>query len=507
MGRIEAALAQPGLEVEPVKTLTSRRTRLLGALIAPLALWCAVSPVSARAHRVRRKPCVVPRISGKRFTVARRDIKRAHCRVGRIVGPRTGVVKRTEPKAHARRKHGTKVRVIMVARHKAKTKQPATLGVAAPTSTPAPTPTPNPASVFTPTVVRASIDPNYTQDPTNNLDVTWTYSASTTSTLPTGVLTFHVTPVTTGLAPIGQCSINVGSATTGGACTIDLPSYGNYQTTVTYTGSSSTVAPSTQTETDTIEPLPIMHTYDWGTDSPTAGPTVSTILDGTTASVTVTDGNFEGATEIGVADNTGATCTAQVSGTTATCTMTDLVQPASYALGYPGGTTTISTQSVPPGGTQAVTTTWPAETVQVTQPSVLVQQALVVPCGGEMTADGWGSESNFGCTSVTGTLPWPATLSVPVGPGGADAVFLDAWAYGTLTSDPAPAGTVNFNVSPGVEGVNYIVDVSPCGPQCGYEELSFLTPGTYTVSASFTSADPNYADQSNGPSMTVAAAG
>lgn len=82
-------------------------------------------------------------------------------------------------------------------------------------------------------------------------------------------------------------------------------------------------------------------------------------------------------------------------------------------------------------------------------------------------------------------------------------VFLDAWAYGSLPDDPNPAGTVNYTVSPRVEGSDYVVDNTMCGPQCGFEEINFLTPGTYTVSTSFTSADLNYLDAQAGPSIMV----
>jgi hypothetical protein len=104
-------------------------------------------------------------------------------------------------------------------------------------------------------VVRATIDPSYTQDPSDNLKVTWTYSAADTSgDLPDGTLSLSVQePNAAGSS--GGCSMDVGANVTGGTCTQELPHYGSWNVTVSYVGASTTVAPATSTDTEDIEPL------------------------------------------------------------------------------------------------------------------------------------------------------------------------------------------------------------------------------------------------------------
>lgn len=111
-----------------------------------------------------------------------------------------------------------------------------------------------PATLAAPSVVRADIDPSFTQDPADNLKVTWTYSASAAGSLPDGTLSLTVQePNKAGSS--GGCTMNVGGAVTGGTCTQELPHYGSWNVTVSYNGASSTVAPASQTETEDIEPL------------------------------------------------------------------------------------------------------------------------------------------------------------------------------------------------------------------------------------------------------------
>jgi hypothetical protein len=106
-------------------------------------------------------------------------------------------------------------------------------------------------------IVRAAIDPSYTQDSSDNLRVTWTYSASDTSgDLPDGTLSLSVQePNTAGSS--GGCSMDVGGNVAGGTCTQELPHYGDWDVTVSYTGASTTVAPATSTDTEDIEALPV----------------------------------------------------------------------------------------------------------------------------------------------------------------------------------------------------------------------------------------------------------
>ena len=462
------------------------------------ALSMALLLVGASSASARTRECVVPRVHGVTLKVARERIARADCRIGMVHRPKIAsaneIVARQSPKAGRRIRRGSRVTLWLKAK-------PVPLSTAAPITTTTPSTTTTPVSTTLPTTVRASLDPDFTQDTSDNLKVTWNYSASAggSTTLPDGVLSFSVTPATGGLAPVGGCTINVGAITTGGQCTVELQSYGTFKTTVTYTGSGSSVSPSTTTATDTIEPLPVTNTYTWGTDTPTQGAYVHTVLKGDQASVTIGDPNFEGATSVNLTDSTGAQCTAQVSGITATCQMTDIATPSSYTISYPGGTTTTNTVATADNGQQSVTDEWPAAVVQINNPQVAIQQVSLVECGGEAPSASWGNSTNFGCSSESSPKPWPSSVTISA----RTSVFLDAWAYGSLQDDSVPSGTVNYSVSTGVAGTDYMVEATPCGVQCGYEQVYFITPGTYTVSTSFTSSDPNYPDNPDGPSITV----
>lgn len=484
--------------------MQTKRIAAIAAITGASLLGAILSPANAIAHTSKSKPCVVPRVTGDSLPTARRRIDRAGCRVGRVIRPKVAsgrlVVKSETPKPSKRhRRHGTRVRLVL----KVKQAKASTVGVTLPTATtPTTTITTAAPNVPAPTV-RASVDPDFTQDATDNLRVTWSYSAAAASgALPDGVLSFTVTPATQGLNPVQSCTINVDASTTGGTCTAELPAYGSYQTTVTYTGSGSAVAPSTVTGTDDIEPLPLVLNETWGTDDGTA-PTISTVVIGTSSTVTLTDANFEGATSVGITDTTGGSCTATVSGSTASCAMTDTAKPTQYTVSYPGGTTVQSSQSVPPNGTQAVTTNWPAGTVQVDDPSVVVQAATVEQCGGSIPDLSY-NESTTSCPN-----PWPASITVPVGAR----VYLGASTAGNAAGDPLPLGYVDFSVTGGVEGTDFIEspDSQAASSDCSemgqdvtvgstvegpFAEgdcfLLFETAGTYQVGLSYVSLDANY---------------
>lgn len=111
------------------------------------------------------------------------------------------------------------------------------------------------ACVYVPAVQpRAAIDPDYTQNATNPLDVTWTYSASVPSgSLPTGVLEFFWGP--TAQSQTLGCSMNVGPSLAGGKCEVILPAYGDETITVQYLSGRSS---ATASETENIQnPNPI----------------------------------------------------------------------------------------------------------------------------------------------------------------------------------------------------------------------------------------------------------
>ena len=100
----------------------------------------------------------------------------------------------------------------------------------------------------------AHLDPSFVQNPTNPLDVTYSYSASATETeggqttpdssLPSGILDLYSDG---SLA----CSMNVGGSITGGTCEVVYAATGQHLVTVEYFSGSEDV---TDTETELVEP-------------------------------------------------------------------------------------------------------------------------------------------------------------------------------------------------------------------------------------------------------------
>lgn len=479
------------------------KTRIL--ILTTLILAAIAAPVNAKTHHHRRHA-------------------RPHCHAGHHA-KRVRITRHYRVKArrhgHIIRRHGHVVykhrvrhvyiwRCVRNTRHHATTTTPVQ---SAPVTPPAPVSTPAPTTQ----VVRATIDPSYTQDAADNLKVTWTYSASVTDgSLPDGNLSLTVQePNAAG--PSGGCTIPVGGSVYQGTCTIELPAYGNWNVTVSYVGSSSTVAPNTSTDTEKIEPLPATVDKTWGTDAPSNHPSVDAKVVGSTAAVTVTDSNYEGATSVGVKDDLGDTCTANVSGTTATCNMPVTGTPHGFTINYPGGTSTTATQNVADGGVQQVTTNWPAQTINVNNPTVSVQQASVFWCGGY--GGGWSAS----CQSPTPDAYAPPN---PMDVAAGTRVELGASVVGNLSTDTHPQGYVRFDVS-GPNGASYteydqsynpsyspgasedcsMVESSPSqgvapGLAGGSCLFVFNTQGTYQVTASYVSQDGNYASVT-GPTETV----
>lgn len=109
----------------------------------------------------------------------------------------------------------------------------------APTTTQAPVMLTAPPTTSAAPTVRAKVDPTFTQNPSNPLEVTFAYSASITDgTLPTGTLSLTVS-VPGQVSVAGGCTMNVGGTTYGGNCTVTLPNYGDWQVTTTYAGATS----------------------------------------------------------------------------------------------------------------------------------------------------------------------------------------------------------------------------------------------------------------------------
>src|SRR4029077_7056307 len=96
------------------------------------------------------------------------------------------------------------------------------------TTTPTTSTTTTPGKTPTPAVVRANIDPTYTQNQNNPLMVTWAYSAGVTDgTLPDGTLSLTVYEHGQ-VASAGGCPIDVGGGRSGGEGAVSLPPYGRF---------------------------------------------------------------------------------------------------------------------------------------------------------------------------------------------------------------------------------------------------------------------------------------
>ena len=90
-----------------------------------------------------------------------------------------------------------------------------------------------PVTLTAPTVVRANIDPSYTQDPSNPLIVTFDYSASDAGvTLPDGTITLTIDEHGQAASSY-QCAANVGGVSVSASCTVKLSGYGLWDLAVT----------------------------------------------------------------------------------------------------------------------------------------------------------------------------------------------------------------------------------------------------------------------------------
>lgn len=236
--------------------------------------------------------------------------------------------------------------------------------------------TPAPAAVIGLTIALAS--PNYTQSNSNYLSIQYSATASSTSNSSpsatvAGTLTFYSDSV-------AVCTMSVGGSNSSTAgCAVTLSQYGSHTASVTYSDGQGDTA-TTGVQNETIEPPAITVDDNWGQTAPTGAPTATVNVIGSTASVTVSDANFEGASSITVKDQLGDQCSATVGTTTATCSLTVTGTPTSLTLSFPGGTSTVGTQAVSPNGSQSVTTAWPAvSSVAVSggHLQVSVQQATV----------------------------------------------------------------------------------------------------------------------------------
>ncbi len=171
--------------------------------------------------------------------------KREHCRAH--YAKKAETVKKRE---HGRTVKAKKTFCVYVATKKAPVK-----ATTPATATPAPT-TVTPSTPVAVVTLDAHLDPSFTQDPSNPLAVTYSYSASATETingvtspasnLPSGVLNLY----SEGLL---KCSMNVGGSITSGECLIVYTQTGAHTVVVQYL--SGTNSATTGNEMEMIEPF------------------------------------------------------------------------------------------------------------------------------------------------------------------------------------------------------------------------------------------------------------
>ena len=204
------------LQIQPATAKGDLMKRVLLIVLSVASLAVSAGPAVARTQA----RCTVPKLSGVTLKVARTRLTHAHCRAGTIHRPKTAsaneIVSRQTPNAGRKVKRGSKITIWLKVKM---VKSTTTLTTATPAQTPA--------------VVRASIDPTFTQDQTNPLMVTWAYDAGVNNgSLPDGTLSLTVYEHGQ-VASAGGCTIDVGGTISGGNCTLTLPQYGSYDVTVT----------------------------------------------------------------------------------------------------------------------------------------------------------------------------------------------------------------------------------------------------------------------------------
>lgn len=209
-------------------------------MLITLILAAAVGIVPSAAGAKTMPRCVVPNLKGMTLSKARRQLSRAHCATGRIIGPRSGDVRAQIPRAGRRVRRGMKVALVLQAKTASQT-------------------TPTTGGPGGHTTYNATVDPTFTQNPANPLQVTYQVSADAVETvngntvdlaaqgnLPAGVLEFYSQG---SLA----CTLNVGGAVDGGACGASYPAPGTYTVETVYVPNG--VSAVSETEQETILPF------------------------------------------------------------------------------------------------------------------------------------------------------------------------------------------------------------------------------------------------------------
>lgn len=214
--------------------------------LTTLIICAALTLLTASTAAASTKPaCRVPNLKGDTLAQARHKLAAAHCELGKIAGAHGGKVTTQIPRAGRKEKPGTKVAVTLQ-RMKISYK--------------------------------ATVDPTFVQDPTNPLQVTYTYDADAVEVangntenlgqigqLPAGILNFYSQGTL-------ECSMNVGGAVYSGTCTVTYPNTGTYTVETQYIPNGVTAV--LETDQETIEPFST--TVDLAT---AAGPVQGTYFD------------------------------------------------------------------------------------------------------------------------------------------------------------------------------------------------------------------------------------
>jgi hypothetical protein len=185
-------------------------------------------------------------------------------------------------------------------------------------------------------------------------------------------------------------------------------------------------------------------------------------------------------------------------------------QPSSFTIAYPGGTSTNGTQTYTGWGiaqTQAVTYTWPSDSVSIESPSITGSYVLYAA---SIVYAGWRIYN--GNTVVSSGSGAPANpISVPLG----DKLLLEFGASGNYPGDANPAGSLSVTSSQTITTTNgYATDGSAGSADCsaitnlggtagGWCFVAFPSSGTYPLVVGYASTDVNYASQPDTLSETV----
>ena len=411
-----------------------------------------------------------------------------------------------------------------------------------------------PVGITTPTVaptITAHLDPTFTQDPDDPLDVTYNYSASAQSqltdtqpvqvNLPAGILNLY----SNGLL---ACSLNVGGSTAGGDCPVTYAAYGDESIIVTYE-SGTTSATSGPEDEAILPPAPTLTqpanidtaaTSAAGATIGFALPTASTVTDDPTGPVNCT---IPSGTLVAIGQVTDSCTVTDSYDNTTTQTFTITVEAPTTLPTFSGVPSDIT---VPPDTANGSTVMFtPPTAADAFGDQVPVQCSIgsnsLVPVGTVQEActatDQWGNTKTamfsitvqapeltfnvsyetsgsvaYGCT--TGCAQYgpnlPAALMIPMTFDGSDTyASLDLYPLvsGNVVDDPDPTGTITATISPAPWLTDYngtIIPGSSCtmvsGDACGW----YLNAAQqYTVTITFTSSDSAYQDATVTSEVTI----